>query len=121
MYLVLEVALILVERIVLVDILHVGTRLVRRVVRLRAVVGVGGVALRVVDALIAVEDTGLGIVEVGAAVVVVVVAGRVAAPGLQQRVVLHDAAHLTEPVGVSTVCTFLLIGQTVQANVLHGT
>ena len=120
MYLVLEVALILVERIVLVDILHVGTRLVRRVVRLRAVVGVGGVALRVVDALIAVEDTGLGVVEVGAAVVVVVVTGRVAAPGLQQRVVLHYGTNLVEPLLIGSVGALLVIGKTVQTHILQG-
>ena len=120
MHLVLEVALILVERVVLVDILHVGACLVRGVVRLRAVVGIGRVTLRVVDTLVAVEDARLCRVEVGASVVVVVVAGRVVAPGRQQRVVLHDGTYLVEPLLVGAIGALLVIVQSVKTHILQG-
>ena len=118
---VLEVAFILVQRVVLVDVLHVGAHLVRGIVRLRTVIGIGRVALRVVDALVAVQDAGLGIVEVRAAIVVVVVTGRVVAPGLDERVILHHRAYLVEPILIGTVGTFLVVIQTIETDVLQHT
>ena len=74
---ILEELLVLVERVVLVDVLHVGCRLVRCVVALGARVVVGRVALRVVYVLVAAQDRCLHLVVVGTAEVVVVVACRV--------------------------------------------
>ena len=48
----------------------------------------------------------------------VVVAGRVVAPGLQQRVVAHDGAHAVQPVGIGAKGALLLIGQTVESHIL---
>ena len=118
---VLEIAFVLVQGIVLVDVLHVGSHLIRSVVRLRAVVGIGRVALRIVDALIAVQDAGLGIVEVGTAIVVVVVGGRVITPGLEQRVVLHHRTYLVEPLLVGTVGTLLVVVHAIETDILQHT
>ena len=74
---ILEELLVLVERVVLVDILNVGCRLVRCVVALGARVVVGRVALRVIYVLVAAQDGCLYLVVVGTAEVVVVVACRV--------------------------------------------
>ena len=116
---ILIVALILVERIVLVDVLHVGAGLVAAVVAFGLVVGRRRVALRVIDALVAVHDGAPLTVEVGAAEVVVVVAGGVLAPGLDERVVLHDGADGVEPLAVGAEGALLLVGQTVQSDVLQ--
>ena len=123
MHLVLVVAFILVEREVLVDVLHVRTSLVAGVIRFGAIVGVGRVALRIVDALIAFEDALLLVVIVGAAIVVVVVAGRVVAPGRDDAVVGDDAAvhHGIEPFLIGSELTLLLIIQAVIAHILQGT
>ena len=123
MHLVLVVAFILVEREVLVDVLHVRTSLVAGVIRFGAIVGVGRVALWIVDALIAFEDALLLVVIVGAAIVVVVVAGRVVAPGRDDAVVGDDAAvhHGIEPFLIGSELTFLLIVQAVIAHILQGT
>lgn len=74
---VLEVFLVFVERVVLVDILHVRRTLNRGVVALCASVAVGRVALRVVDVLISAENAGLHVVVVRATEIVVVIVGRV--------------------------------------------
>ena len=118
---ILEVALVLIEREVLVDILHVGSRLIRGVIRLRPVLRVGRVSLGVVDALVAVQDAGAGLVEVGAAVVVVVIASRVITPSLNQRVVRDDGTYLVEPFLVGSVGSLLVVVKTVESHVLQGT
>ena len=119
-HLVLEVALILVEGEVLVDIFHVGAALITGVIRLRLLVGVRGVPLGVVDALVAVEDALALVVEVGTTEVVVVVAGRVFAPGLYDAVVGDDTTvhHGVEPILISPVLTFLLVVESVEAHIL---
>ena len=115
---VLEVALILVECEVLIDVLHVGSGLVAGVVALGLIVGCRRVALRVVDALVALHDGAALIVEVAATEVVIVVAGRVVAPGLQHAVIGHDATDGVEPLLVIT--TLLLVVQAVESHVLQG-
>ena len=117
-YAVLVVALILVQRVVLVDVLHVGAALVAGVVALRLVVTAGRVALRVVDEAVAVDDAAPLVVVVAATEVVVVVAGGVLLPRLQQRVVLHYAANLREPVGIGSELPLLVVGETIQTHVL---
>ena len=116
--LVLIVALILVQRIVLVDILDVGECLIRRVVALRLLVVVGGVALWHVDTLVALQNAGLARVKVAATIVVVVVVGRVLVPGSPHAVVHGD---MTQEVGIGREAAFLLIVQTVQTHILLGT
>ena len=61
---VLIVFLILVEREVLVDVFHVGSGLVRRVIAFGSRIGVGRVALRVVDAFVSLQDGSLYLVVV---------------------------------------------------------
>ena len=72
---ILIVFLVFVERVVLVDVLHVGCGLVGCIVGLCAALVVGRVALRIVDVLIAADDGGLHLVVVSTAEVVVVVGG----------------------------------------------
>ena len=79
-YAVLVVALVLIEGIVLVDVLHVGSRLVRSVVRFRLLVAGRRVTLWVVDALVAVHDALLLGIIVRTTEVVVVIASRVLSP-----------------------------------------
>ena len=74
---VLIVLLVFVEGVVLVDVLHIGRYLPSRLVAFWPCVGVGTVALWHVDALVAVQDGCAELVEVGSAIVVVVVVGRV--------------------------------------------
>ena len=116
---VLIVALIFVEGEVLIDVLHVGACLVTGVVALGLVVGCRRVALRIVDALVALHDGAALIVVVTATEVVIVVACRVVAPSLKHAVVGHDAADGVEPFLVSSVCAFLLVVQSVEAHVLQ--
>ena len=115
---ILVVFLILVEREVLVDVLDIGRGLVRCVVTLFAVVGVGGVALRVVDAFIALQDGGLHLVVVAPAEIVVVVVGRVAGDAvvdLRADLCLHG----TEVVAIGIEGALLVVVETVEANVLE--
>ena len=119
-HMILVVALILVERVVLVDVLHIGRGLIRGVVALGAVFAVRRVSLWVVDALVTFQNGQLHPVVVGAAEVVVVVVGRV----VVNRVVdgrAHLALHLVEELLVGAKGAFLLIAQSVEAHVLQGT
>ena len=116
--LILIVALVLVQRIVLIDILNVGVCLVRRVVALCLLFVVRRVALWHIDALVAVEDAGLLLVKVRASEVVVVVVGRVVVPSCPHAVVDVDFA---QEVGIGVIRAFLLVVQTVQSDVLQCT
>ena len=116
---VLVVLLILVERVVLVDIFHIGGRLVGRVVVLRLVVGIGGVALRHVDALVALQDRLLFAVVVGSAEVVVVVIGWVGPDGVEDGLV-DLASDLRQEVLVGLELALLIVGEAVEAHVLQG-
>ena len=115
--LILIVALVFVERIVLVDILDIGISLVRRVVAFRLLVVVGRVALRHGDTLIAIEDAGMSFVQVTASEVVVVVVGRVLVPCRPHAVV---DGNMAQEVGVGGVRAFLLVVQTIQTDILKG-
>ena len=119
-HLILEIAFKLVEREVLVDILHVGSALVAGVVRLLLVVGVGRVSLWIVDALVTGEDRFLFVVEIRTAEIVVVVAGRVVAPSLDDTVVGDHATvdDGVEPLLIGTVLPLLAIVQTVETDIL---
>ena len=87
---ILQVALVFVESVVLVNILHIRECLVRGIVALRLLVTVRRVALRHVDALIAFQNRCLAVVKVTASEVVVVIVGGVIIPRLTHAVVdLH--------------------------------
>ena len=116
-HLVFEIALILVQRVVLVDVLHVGVGLVAGVIALGLLVAVGRVALRHVDALVSLQDVGVALVEVAAAEVVVVVVGGVEVEH-HAHAVVHR--HLVEEGGVGRFRAFFLVGQSVQSHVLLG-
>ena len=116
---ILVVTLIFVEGKVLIDVLLVRSRLVAGVIRLILVVRVRRVTLRIVDALITVEDALALLVEVRTTEVVVVVARRVLAPGLTDTVVGHLPAHGLEPVLIGTELLLLGIRQTVVAHILQ--
>ena len=117
-YLIFIVALILVERVVLVDILNVGEGLVAGVVTLGLLVVVGRVALRHVDALVTLEDAGTTVVQVAATEVVVVIVGRVGVPCLAHAVLY---GHAVEEVAIGGIGTLLVVRQTVESDVLLGT
>ncbi len=86
-HLVLVVALILVQRVVLVDILHIRESLVTRVVPFCLLVTVRRVTLWHVDAFVAVEDGSLSCVQVSTTEIVVVIVGRVSIPCRAETVV----------------------------------
>ena len=118
-HLVLVVSLILVEGVVLVDVFHVGPRLVRRVVAFVVAVVVGRVALGVVNALVSVEYRRLLCIEVRAPEVVVVVVGWVLRPCVADAVVgqsLHEVVEFR----VRFKRALLVVGEPVEAHVLHG-
>ena len=120
-HLVLVVALKLIKRIVLVDILHIRTTLIAGVVGLRLVLSVRRVSLRTVDQLIAVENALLLVIVVGASEVVVVVACRVVAPGLDDTVVGNNATadNGIHPFLIGPILAFLGIRQTVHTHILQ--
>ena len=120
-HLILEIAFKLVEREVLVDILHVGSALVAGVVRLLLVVGVGRVSLWIVDALVTGKDRFLFVVEIRTTEIVVVVAGRVVAPSLDDTVVGDHATvdDGVEPLLIGTILPLLAIVQTVETDILQ--
>ena len=114
---VLEIFLVLVERVVLVDVLDIGRRLVGRLVALGRVLGVGRVAFGEVDALVAVEDAHLVAVEVCAAIVVVVVACRVCHNAVED-LGRYLALDLLQVLLIGGIELFLLGGEAVKAYVL---
>ena len=118
-HMILVVALILVERVVLVDVLHIGCGLIRGVVALGAVFAVGRVTLWVVDELVALEDGQLHLVVVGAAEVVVVVVGGVVVDGVVDGW-RHLALHLAEVLLVGAEGALFLIAQAIESHILQG-
>ena len=94
-YAVLVVLLIFVQRIVLIDVLNVGRALPGRFIAFGIGVAVRAVALGHVDALVTVQNTGLCMVEIRSAVIVVVVVRGV---GLQAviHLCIDTALHLGE-------------------------
>ena len=118
-HMVLVVTFILVEGIVLVNVFHIRAALIAGIVGFRLLVCIGRVTLRVVDALIAVEDTFPLFVEVTATEVVVVVTGRVVLPGLADAVVDNKPTHGVEPVTIGAICLFFLIIQAIESHILQ--
>ena len=115
---VLVVFFVFVERIVLVDVFHIGRRLVRCVVAFAALVAVGRVALGVVYAFVSLQDGQLGTVVIRAAEVVVVVVGGVGLYRIEYGST-HPAPYRVKERLVSRERTFLVIVQSVKSNVLH--
>ena len=120
-YLILIIALILIEGEVLVDILHIWTRLVTGIIGLRLILGLGRVTLRIVILLITVEDAPPFVVVVGTPEVVIVIACRVVAPSLDNAVVGDDTTvhHCVDPLLVGIVLTLLVIVKSVETYILQ--
>ena len=120
-HLVPEVVFKLVQREVLIDILHIWTVLIAGVIRLRLVVSVRRVTLRIVDTLITVEDTLLLFIEIGASEIVIVIACRVTTPCLDDTVLRHypTVDNLIEPLLIGTVVSLFIIVQTVKTHILQ--
>ena len=116
-HLVLQVALILVQRIVLVDVLNVRIGLIRGIIALRLLVAVWRVALWHVDTLVTLQDRSLAIVQIRASEVVVVVVGWVGNP-CRAHAVVHN--HVVEEVGIGRIAQLLVVRQTVESHVLLG-
>ena len=117
-HLILIVALVFVQRIVLVDILHIGIGLVGRVIAFRLLVVVGGVALRHIDALVTFQNASAPLVVIAATEVVVVIVRGVAGPRLTDTIVDIDGV---EEIGISGKGTLFVVVQTIQTDVLSGT
>ena len=116
-HLIAQIALILIQRIVLIDILHIRIGLIRRVVALWLLVTVWRVALWHVDALIALQDAGLALVQIAASEVVIVIVGRVVHQYLSSTVVHVDT---TQEVRIGWLCQLLVVRQSVQSHILLG-
>ena len=117
---VVEVFLILVQRVVLIDILHVGRGLIRSVVAFRTRITVRRVSLWHIDTLVAFQNGGFTLVEVTAAEVVVVIIGGIGSHGLIGRVA-HRSLNILQESLIVTVAALFLIRQTVETHVLTGT
>ena len=118
MHLILVVTLILIEGEVFVDILLIWLSLVTGIVTLAAIVGVWRVALRVVDTLISVEYALALIVEVCASETVIVIAGGVVIPCLEDAVSCYHATQSVEPLLICSEPTLLIVGKTVVSHIL---
>ena len=114
---VLEVLLVFVQGVVDIQVLDVGRSLIGCLVALGRVLRVGRVALGHVDALVAVEDALACLVEVAAAIVVVVVACGVGIDGVEDLCV-DLPLHLLQVLGIGAELAFLFRVQTVQTDVL---
>ena len=119
MYAILVVALIFIQREVLIDILYIWPGLVAGVIRFRAVVRIGRITLGVVDSFVALKYTLLFVVEIRTAIIMVVVASRVVTPGLENTVVGDDAAKGVNPLLISTELPLLFVVQTIEAHILQ--
>ena len=117
-YLILQIAFVLVEGVVLVDVFHIGECLIGGVVTLRLLVVVRRVALWHIDTLVTLQDARLPFVQVAAAEVVVVVVGRVVVPGCPHTVV---DGHPAQEIRIGRIAALLFVGQSVQSHILLGT
>ena len=115
--LIFKIPLVLVECEVLVDILDIRICLVRRVVAFRLLVTIGRVALRHVNALVALQNAGFAVVQVTASEVVVVVVGGVCRPSGTYAV---TDSNVRQEVRVSGIVALLFVCQTIQSHVLLG-
>ena len=126
---ILEVLLVLVQRVVLVDVLYVRRQCGRRAVGLRLVLRSGRVALGAVIVFVARQHGHLLLVEVGAAIVVEVIARRVVQRrervchplcqhGLAHRVAQGIHIVLVRSLAVEGEEELILGAQSVQAHIL---
>ena len=105
-YLVAEIVLIFVHRVVLVHVLHIGCGLVGCRIAFATVAGVRRVAFHTVDALVAFQDAGFLLVIVRATEEVVVVACRVVVEGVV-NIGIHLALDGSQIVGVDAIVAFV--------------
>ena len=115
---ILIIALVLVESIILIDILYIGSRLVRGIVTLCLVITGRRVSLRIIDTLIAIHDTGLRSIKVGTTVIMIVVAGRVLSPSLKQGIIMYHITDIIQPVSICAIGSFFFICQTIETHIL---
>ena len=115
---ILVVALILVERIVLIDILHIGIGLIAGIIALSLLVVVRRVALRHIDTLVSLQDAGLTVVKVAATEVVVVVVSRVSSPYTAYAIL---DIYLLQEVGIGRIESLLFVVQAIETHILQGT
>ena len=118
MHLILVVTLILIQGEVFVDILLIRLSLVTGIVTLAAIVGIGRVALRVVDTLISVEYALALIVEVCASETVIVIAGGVVIPCLEDAVSCYHTTQSVEPLLICPEPALLIVGKAVVSHIL---
>ena len=116
---VLEIFLVLVEGVILIDILHVGRRLVRGIITFAPAVRVGRIALRIVDILVTPQDGGLHLVVVRAPKVVVVVVGGVVHDRVEDGRT-HLALYLLQETLISLKGALLLVGEAIESHILQG-
>ena len=116
---ILEILLIFVQRIVLVDVLHIRCRFIGGIITLGTAFAVRRIALRVVDVLISVKDGRTHLIPVRASEIVIVIPGWVGKDTVEHRLV-HLALYLVE---IGTLVEFLLfgIGQAIESHILQGT
>ncbi len=114
---ILEILLIFVQCVVLIDILYIRSRLIRRVVALASRVAVRRVTLRVVDALVALQNRSAGIVEIRTTEIVIVVISRVGHDCLEGRTG-NTSLCGSEELLIRAECLLLLVGKSVEAHIL---
>ena len=115
---VLVVFFVFVERIILVDVFHIGRRFVRCVVAFAALVAVGRVSLGIVYSFVSLQDGQLGTVVIRPTEVVVVVVGGVGLYRIEYGSI-HPAPYRVEERLVSGERTLFVIVQSVKPNVLQ--
>ena len=116
---ILVITFVLVEGVIHIDILHIRTTLIAGVVTLCLLIGIRRVSLRIVDALVTIEDTLLLFIKIAATVVVIVIACRVVVPSLTNAIVRDRIGHAFEPLMISPILLFFLIVQTIEAHILQ--
>ena len=115
---ILVVLFVLVEREVLVDVLHIRRRLIGRAVAFGRVLVVSRVALRHVDTLVASQNGSFYPVEVGTSVVMVVIVGRVGLNTVEDFG-SHLALNVVEELLISTIVPLFFIVETIETDILQ--
>jgi hypothetical protein len=113
MHLILVVTLILIEGKVFVDILLIRLCLVTGIITLGTVIGIGRVALWVVDTLISVEYALALIIEVCTSETVIVIASGVVIPSLEDTVSGYHTTQFVEPFLICPEPALLIVGKTI--------
>ena len=116
-YPILIVTLILIQRIILVYILHIWICLVRGVKTLVIIIHIRWVALRIVYPLVSLKDWRLALIKLWATIITVVVICRVVLPSCAYAVVGYGAYKIIE-CRIFWECLLLLVSKSVKTNIL---